>query len=152
MKELKPCPFCGSKAEYVTTISGDVSVGCTNEICGCTMSIMGWDDDVSRKLLADEWNTRYEPTCTMDTSLKGMGMLGCSNCGMTTLTLDTMPKYCQHCGAKVINECTMNRVYLYDEEAVEGIECSECGWGEIHDHKDPLPDTCPSCKAKVIEE
>lgn len=44
----------------------------------------------------------------------------------------------------------MYRVSLYDEEGVDGIECDECGWTDIHDHEDPLPDKCPGC-GRVVE-
>ena len=45
--------------------------------------------------------------------------------------------------------CRMNKVLLYDEECIEGIECDECGWNEIHDHCEALPNYCPHCGGKV---
>lgn len=37
--ELKPCPFCGGKAEIIMFNAeyGTVTVGCTNEECDITM-------------------------------------------------------------------------------------------------------------------
>jgi hypothetical protein len=46
--------------------------------------------------------------------------------------------------------CRMNHVLLYDEMGIEGIECDECGWSDIHPWDDPLPDRCPGCDAKVV--
>lgn len=48
--------------------------------------------------------------------------------------------------------CRMNHVLLYDEEGVEGIECDECGWIDVHGWDEPMPERCPGCKAKVVAE
>lgn len=46
--------------------------------------------------------------------------------------------------------CVMNKIYMYDEECVDGIECSECDWSDVHDHDEPMPERCPKCLAKVV--
>ena len=46
--------------------------------------------------------------------------------------------------------CGMARVNLYDEEGVDGVECDECLYTEVHSWDDPLPDRCPGCGAKVV--
>lgn len=45
--------------------------------------------------------------------------------------------------------CHMVPVSLYDEEGVDGIECDECGWSDVHEWYDPMPEFCPNCGAKV---
>lgn len=52
--------------------------------------------------------------------------------------------------ARAERTCRMNHVLLYDEEAVDGIECDECFYTEVHSLDDPLPDRCPGCDAKVV--
>lgn len=51
--------------------------------------------------------------------------------------------------ARAERTCRMNHVLLFDEYAVDGIECDECGWEGIHGCDDPLPERCPGCGAKV---
>ncbi|WP_217969015.1 hypothetical protein [Adlercreutzia caecimuris] len=46
--------------------------------------------------------------------------------------------------------CGLNRVLLYDEMGIEGIECDECGWTDIHSWDEALPERCQGCKAKVV--
>lgn len=97
--ELKPCPFCGGEAGWV---SG--SIHCSS--CGVSMrGTFGPAAETNKR-----WNARVERTCRM------------------------------------------NHVLLYDEEGVEGIECDECGWEDIHSWDEPMPERCPGCKAKVVAE
>lgn len=49
-----------------------------------------------------------------------------------------------------VRTCRMVPVSLYDEEGVDGIECDECGWSDIHEWYDPMPEFCPNCGAKVV--
>lgn len=54
--ELKPCPFCGSKAE----LYGDcemVKARCTNPECWC--HLVSWFDEPEEA--AEEWNRRTPP-------------------------------------------------------------------------------------------
>lgn len=48
--------------------------------------------------------------------------------------------------------CCLVRTSFYDEEGVEGYECSECGFSEIHDFSEPLPDKCPRCNLPVATD
>ena len=48
--------------------------------------------------------------------------------------------------------CRMIKVSLYDEEGIEGIECDECEWSDMHDWCDPMPARCPGCGRKVVSE
>ena len=48
-----------------------------------------------------------------------------------------------------VRTCHMVPVSLYDEEGVDGIECDECGWSDVHEWYDPMPGFCPNCGAKV---
>ena len=45
--ELKPCPFCGGKAEIIifNVEYGTVTVGCTNEECDITMGKAFFTDE-----------------------------------------------------------------------------------------------------------
>lgn len=71
----------------------------------------------------------------------------CSECG------EVFPYgpegYCPSCGAKVAAVGIMRLVTLYDEEGAEGVECSKCGWSEIHGWDEPMPGHRPWCGAKV---
>ena len=51
-----------------------------------------------------------------------------------------------------VRTCRMVPVSLYDEEGVDGIECDECGWSDVHEWYDPMPRYCPNCGAKVVAE
>lgn len=54
-QELKPCPFCGSKARWATTMGGDDSweIQCSNNDC-CLVVFSG---NTGNETLA-AWNTR----------------------------------------------------------------------------------------------
>ena len=67
--KLKPCPFCGSQAEFLieTHENGDTTqtheIQCMNRFCcGARMSepISGWQNDYIEEVhgLIDRWNTR----------------------------------------------------------------------------------------------
>ena len=45
--------------------------------------------------------------------------------------------------------CCLVRTTFYDEDGVEGYECDECGFSEVHDFSEPLPDKCPRCNLPV---
>ena len=56
MKELKPCPFCGSEAE-ITDHGGFFTVGCTNLGCAVTIDLL----EPSEEAAAADWNRRAAP-------------------------------------------------------------------------------------------
>ena len=53
-EELKPCPFCGGKAEIIIFNTGTVTVGCTNEECDITMGKAFFTDEEAIR----HWNRR----------------------------------------------------------------------------------------------
>ena len=60
-KKLKPCPFCGSKAEKDTKDYARLndkkiilSIFCSNGDCGCVF----YPDNFSNKSIVSEWNKR----------------------------------------------------------------------------------------------
>ena len=57
MNELKPCPFCGSKANIVHNYIGQASVACTNTYY-CIAANMAWWDYEEDAI--DAWNRRAE--------------------------------------------------------------------------------------------
>ena len=48
--------------------------------------------------------------------------------------------------------CCLVRCCLYDEEGIEGYECDECGFSEVHDFSEPLPERCPRCNLPVATD
>lgn len=66
-KQLKPCPFCGSKAKIDDRYHSDegytIYVGCTE--CFCRIKNSLWFDfnktsvTYNAKVMIKEWNTRY---------------------------------------------------------------------------------------------
>lgn len=72
-KELKPCPFCGSKAERKTNRKDRAgfiaSVGCVNQLCPAQIqqaTLVGTAED-AYQYAEDAWNTRH----TIDESNQG---------------------------------------------------------------------------------
>ena len=58
MLELKPCPFCGGRAEVFTApASGRVTVWCANDRCGVKPFTMY---TTSVKEAVEAWNRRIE--------------------------------------------------------------------------------------------
>ena len=54
--KIKPCPFCGSKAEIISFNYeyGTVTIGCTNEDCDITMGKGFFTDEEA----IEHWNRR----------------------------------------------------------------------------------------------
>ena len=63
MQSLKPCPFCGSAAELLETIDGEI-VACLNSHCGVHQEAYirwtgnDWEIIISAE---DKWNNRNNP-------------------------------------------------------------------------------------------
>ena len=53
MEELKPCPFCGSEAEYYSECEM-IKVRCSNYDCWC--ALVTWFDEPEEA--TEEWNKR----------------------------------------------------------------------------------------------
>ena len=56
-EELKPCPFCGGKAELYARSFNDVNVICGN--CSCVMGTYG-----TKEKAIEAWNKRVPQTWT----------------------------------------------------------------------------------------
>lgn len=52
MKDIKPCPFCGSKAEITYNYLGQCIIYCTNEDCSARI----FDRDKTQ--ITKKWNRR----------------------------------------------------------------------------------------------
>ena len=57
MTELKPCPFCGSKAKIYQLFNWNFYVACTNHECGCTLDCCGYAYGTEEEA-AEAWNRR----------------------------------------------------------------------------------------------
>lgn len=125
--ELKPCPFCGGEARIVEDryASGVFHVGCGDDLC-LGFSGLGWTF-ASTAAARIAWNVRAAVT-------------------------DEQFSLAVHDGRlwQKVRTCHMVLVSLYDEEGVDGIECDECGWSDVHEWYDPMPEFCPNCGAKVV--
>lgn len=99
MSELKPCPFCGGRAElqddlgredriFYRAVCGDV--GCQGHYCN------SWS--MTPEEAAGRWNARHERTCRI---VYREGAPACSAC-WCELAYDS--RFCDCCGAKVVDE------------------------------------------------
>lgn len=167
--DLKPCPFCGG--ENVTNEFDDPFYSVICGICGASSAFSDEEGAVrlwnARAAVTDEqfsravhdgraWQVvrechavlKSKPCYLPEDPPEVDEFHECSECG------EVFPYgpegYCPRCGAKVAAVGIMRLITIYDEEGAEGIECSECGWSEIHAWDDPIPDCCPGCKAKVV--
>lgn len=105
MTELKPCPFCGGKAEKMTSSDGFTSIGCLN--CNPLFGIMVQRSTEAEAIEA--WNTRAERTCyDANASAREHGahcfLWRCSNCNESYDTEMESMKFCPNCGARVVGE------------------------------------------------
>ena len=106
MSELKPCPFCGGKAQAEVIQWGEVvnaSIYCTR----CGVGIHRNDQNGALDAAIAAWNTRHEETCEVkeiETIAQTLSMASwlswgeCSECGCLTPVDST---FCIHCGRKV---------------------------------------------------
>lgn len=167
--ELKPCPFCGGEAMLFDAV-GEMWACCKTCLASSRMhsdpikAAAAWND---RAAVTDEqfamdvhdgrvWQAVRECHAVLKSKLCYLPddppevdeFHECSECG------EVFPYgpegYCPRCGAKVAAVGIMRLVTLYDEEGAEGIECSKCGWSEIHGWDESMPGHCPGCGAKVV--
>lgn len=123
--ELKPCPFCGGEARIHSKVLAegfDSGYWAVCDECGKGDTL----PHESEEKAAAAWNARAAVT-------------------------DEQFAMAVHNGEawQRVRECHMVPVSLYDEEWVDGIECDECGWSDVHEWYDPMPGFCPNCGAKV---
>lgn len=105
--ELKPCPFCGGQATFVTSlhITGEYSAIAMCERCKAkTDSMRAHDEEDAEVMAAACWNTRAEITCDNFGGEEGTNGEGydfaCSSCGWCGDVPD--PNFCPNCGARVM--------------------------------------------------
>lgn len=104
--ELKPCPFCGSEAIYLTFTryydrEDTVCVFCNR--CKSVVTLE-WNEaeginDRTKAKAIEAWNTRAERTGRIKED--ETGYLVCSECGAIQPEEWTV-YYCWNCGAKVV--------------------------------------------------
>ncbi len=58
---LKPCPFCGSAAEFGTAPDGGVYVQCMGKLCFASSALIYPLMDDVKSLLLERWNRRTQP-------------------------------------------------------------------------------------------
>ena len=126
MQELKPCPFCGSRAVdlHATRYEGGerrnkprVAFYVRCRACGARGPmfkarsewfdpISEYDHDRQRARALDAWNQRAERTCRAVLPPYELGaeeIPVCSGCGRQLL-LEDDDEYCPRCGARVVDE------------------------------------------------
>lgn len=124
--ELKVCPFCGGDARIHSKVLAegfDSGYWAVCDECGKGDTL----PHESEEEAAVAWNAR-------------------------AAVADEQFSFAVHDGRlwKKVRTCHMVPVSLYDDEGVDGIECDECGWSDVHEWYDPMPEFCPSCGAKVV--
>ena len=124
--ELKVCPFCGGDARIHSKVLAegfDSGYWAVCDECGKGDTL----PHESEEEAAVAWNAR-------------------------AAVADEQFSFAVHDGRlwKKVRTCHMVPVSLYDDEGVDGIECDECGWSDVHEWYDPMLEFCPSCGAKVV--
>lgn len=119
MSDLKPCPFCGGKAEMLTaeSMNGGYLFGIMCNDCRSRGDVY----DTEAEAIA-AWNSRVKPPCgggycplcgaierTCKQEERGWGTEGDHarvwlTCGHDCMvpTVQDLPNYCPNCGAKVL--------------------------------------------------
>lgn len=120
---MDTCPFCGGRAwlQYWEYPSGDGMEG--RAVCGrCHVSTsrdfqsgrttyLPTGEDITKPLLIkkviETWNRRAGRTCRMIflwSEFEDGECYKCSDCGEVAFTHGSIPSYCPHCGARVVDE------------------------------------------------
>lgn len=111
MPELKPCPICENRKDYIFDCKRPILVpagkGWRAECQECGLRTKIFQDGkgrTGREKAKAAWNTRYEPTCHNFGGEEGTNGEGyefaCSACGYRSDIYD--PDYCPGCGSKVV--------------------------------------------------
>lgn len=71
IEQIKPCPFCGSKAEVcdgveTTPEEGAHFIQCTSPACAASSKLMWSNKEDCRPLLIEAWNTRADEPSSED--------------------------------------------------------------------------------------
>lgn len=112
MVELKPCPFCGEKAELY---KGVTKHGLRYVFCPSCYATAG-DNNESDEQAVEAWNTRAERRCRNVFPKDGIlpnypeTMFRCSECGCDVQDYESYGicmtegkwNFCPNCGAKVV--------------------------------------------------
>ena len=98
--KLKPCPFCGGKAETRLCVGGSwYIVKCTE--CKATTDVLRGEDEAT-----SAWNKRTDPVVSEWIPFPYNRKRGlCKNCSEWS---DSTPKYCPNCDAYMINGVESN--------------------------------------------
>ena len=102
--KLKPCPFCGGKAEPFNPFENTEGTWCV--ICSECAAATGFEQTEAEAIEA--WNTRAERTCK-NNDTDNDEFFQCSECGKSSVTEFLrggygVPRYCPNCGARVVDE------------------------------------------------
>lgn len=105
--KLKPCPFCGGKAEFMTNpVYRTIRVYCSK----CKANTIDFESDVyscAAENAAEAWNNRTETTNHGRWNLSGSykdensNLVNMYNCSCCRIILDEATDYCPNCGAKM---------------------------------------------------
>ena len=109
MSKLKPCPFCGNKAEVYEECEL-IKIRCSNYMCQA--SVNSWHDEVEDAI--DAWNKRSADRpqgawIEMGQNEDGTHNVKCNQCDSAykmrghAKSISTKLKYrfCPHCGARM---------------------------------------------------
>lgn len=93
MSKLKPCPFCGNKAEVYEECEL-IKIRCSNYMCQASVS--SWHDEVEDAI--DAWNKRSADRPQGEWIPNSPFTGKCSECGADGNLKDN---YCSNCGARM---------------------------------------------------
>lgn len=123
---LKPCPLCGSTdlKHYVTNARERNRGVIVCKDCGLRLeaysdeeyrvaqayqgdfeSAHGFTWEQARRAVTDKWNRRAERTCRVERVVYPDGDVEgyiCMSCGHSAMP--SVPRYCPHCGARVVSK------------------------------------------------
>lgn len=105
MDELKPCPFCGSKAE-LWELDGEIDIRVIHKHDCWIDAFEGLFIDIEDGVQAIEaWNTRHEPEFAtyedVITYMDGQRYATIKRCGNCDCQILIGSNYCHVCGKKV---------------------------------------------------
>lgn len=103
MGEFETCPHCGNRPYANTNKTSDgqwlASVNCKQ--CNATVWAVSSDLEEAHRIVAERWNTRYEPTCHFVENSDSF-KFRCDNCGYASNYYGYYD-FCPGCGRKVVD-------------------------------------------------